>query len=250
MLRTRSGANRRGDQPERSIHVLGLCMATASCSSCQGHAGCAITIWRFGKSAATVSRWIGRESSSFMPPAAGHARAEPGRAGVHASPGCRARRRSRRSGTRRGRRGEIPARWDAASARADRARRTARSSSRDRGLALERVDRREPDERVRMGTRTPATKSFVTGGRPVLVSASHANNTPSTSAARNTAAIWSTSWCGSVVRKYASHAGPNSPSASSTYSGVDGWTWTSIAAAPARYAAPRPRACRIDRCGR
>ena len=50
-----------------------------------------------------------------------------------------------------------------------------------------------------------------------------------TSAARNTSAISSTRWRGSVVRKYDSQAGPNSPIAASTYSGVDGWTWKSIA---------------------
>ena len=64
-----------------------------------------------------------------------------------------------------------------------------------------------------------ATKSFVTGGRPVFVSASHASSTPSTSAARNTSAIS----VDLVARQRRAEVrlarGPKSPIAASTYSG-------------------------------
>jgi hypothetical protein len=60
-----------GDQPERSIQTFSLCRQTEIASSCQGKEGCASTICRSGKSAATSSRHIGFEYFKRKPPPPG-----------------------------------------------------------------------------------------------------------------------------------------------------------------------------------
>src|SRR5690606_15810873 len=65
---TSFGSKYLGDQPDRSIQTFGLCSATDSCSSCHGTPGCAITICRSGKSAATSSMWIGFAYLMRSPP--------------------------------------------------------------------------------------------------------------------------------------------------------------------------------------
>src|SRR5438477_8518728 len=74
-----------------------------------------------------------------------------------------------------------------------------------------------------------ATKSLVTGGRPLPDLASQARSTAMTSSARNSSAISSTVRGLSSVRKYFSAASLNSPMASPRYSRVAGWTCTSMA---------------------
>src|SRR6185295_16895545 len=65
---TSDGEKYFGDQPDRSMYTFGLCTSIASCSSCQGHAGCAITMFSDGKSAATSSMYgIGRAKPNFTP---------------------------------------------------------------------------------------------------------------------------------------------------------------------------------------
>ena len=57
-----------GLQPLRSIHTLGLWVATLSASSCHGKLGWAMTICMSGKSIATSSRCMGLLYSSRRPP--------------------------------------------------------------------------------------------------------------------------------------------------------------------------------------
>ena len=56
-----------GLQPDRSIQVLCLCVATESASSCHGTEGWAMMICRSGKSAATSSSSIGFDSAEPKP---------------------------------------------------------------------------------------------------------------------------------------------------------------------------------------
>ena len=189
MLRTRSERTGAVTNP-RGRSTCSACAArSASCSSCHGHAGWAITICR--------SREVGRDRVEvdrarrfeLQPAASGHARAEPGRAGVHEHRDAAARTRLPRAGTPRGRPGRTPPRSGAASAAQPEHPHRAFELG-DRGIALQRVDGREPDERVRMVAHAlPRRSRCVTGGSPVFVSASHARSTPRTSAARNTSAI-------------------------------------------------------------
>ena len=65
---TSCGGKYFGLQPERSIHTLGLCMASEIASSCQGQLGCATMIWMSGNAIATSSSSIGFEFCSRSPP--------------------------------------------------------------------------------------------------------------------------------------------------------------------------------------
>ena len=60
-----------GDQPDRSIYTLGLCVAMLSASSCQGKDGWARMIFNPGKSTATSSMYSGLEYFSRIPPPPG-----------------------------------------------------------------------------------------------------------------------------------------------------------------------------------
>src|ERR1022692_3771120 len=68
---TSSGGKYFGDQPDRSMCTVGLCVATASASSCHGNEGWARMIGIPGKSAATSSMSIGLEYLSLIPPPPG-----------------------------------------------------------------------------------------------------------------------------------------------------------------------------------
>ena len=162
MLRTRSGANRRGDQPDRSIHVFGLCMRDRELL--------VLPRPRRVRHHDLQRREVGRDrvdvdrarQLELHVPAAGHARAETGRAGVH-----------RHRDPERGRGlvdrvhravvGPEPlrGRMQLQAAQAELAHRALELG--DRGVTLERVDRRVPEERVGMIAR--ATRDEVVGDR-------------------------------------------------------------------------------------
>ncbi|MDF2492939.1 MAG: hypothetical protein K0Q58_1517 [Microbacterium sp.] len=65
--RTSCGGKYFGLQPDKSIHVLCLCVATEIASSCHGTEGCAMMICRSGNSAATVSSSMGFDRASRNP---------------------------------------------------------------------------------------------------------------------------------------------------------------------------------------
>ena len=65
---TSCGGKYFGLQPERSIQMLGLCMASEIASSCHGHDGWATMICMSGKAIATSSSSIGFEFCRRKPP--------------------------------------------------------------------------------------------------------------------------------------------------------------------------------------
>ena len=173
MLRTRSGENRRGDQPDRSIHVLGLCSATASCSSCQGHAGCAITIWRLGKSRATTSRWMGRESPRSSPPPPGMPAPSPV-VPVCTVTGIPSASAVSKIGYTARSSGRKPCAVGCSFRPRNPRSRTVRCSSTTAASPLPGSTDANPRNASGCARTQPATKSLVTGGNPLCVSASHA----------------------------------------------------------------------------
>ena len=69
--RTSSGGKYLGDQPDRSMNTLDLCVAIEIEEAAHGTDGCARITVSPGKSAATSSTSIGSDSRSLMPAPAG-----------------------------------------------------------------------------------------------------------------------------------------------------------------------------------
>ena len=106
---TSCGGKYFGLQPDRSIQMFGLCIASEIASSCHGHDGWATTICMSGKAIATSSSSIGFEFCRRRPPPQRMPAADARVAAVEDRPAACARRSPRRSARPSGRPARSPA---------------------------------------------------------------------------------------------------------------------------------------------